>query len=730
MRHEARGLRAVPGLAAGATGLVISAARVRSAARGKPAARGKLAARGKPAARGHVARGKPAARGHVARGKPAARGHVARGKSAARGLLVALTTVAVATAVAWAAPQAGAAAGAARASGGAGAAAVVRVNQVGYTPRSTKVAFVMLPRAVRSVSFTVVGGRGVVFRGRSADDLGRWNVNYRAVYQLGFSALRRPGRYRVEIAGLPSAVSPSFRIAGAGALYHRLVLNAVRYFTSERDGGDVVSSVLDRKPANLTDRRAYVYADPRYDSNDNLLGKLTRIGGPVNVAGGWFDAGGGYEKFGYTASYADALMLIAARDFPGRYRTLLPEADFGLSWLRKLWNPAKKVLYIQVGIGNGNASNTIQGDYNFWFLPQREDRMNVRPGGSPGPSAYYVKYRPVFEAAPPGKPISPDLAGRFAADFALGAQLAAKTDPAGAAHLLSLARGVYAMAKTTNVGQIVTTYPYDYYPGTEWKSDMLWGAAEIALADEALGVPAWQVHNDLQVAATWAEAYLAQGHPAGGDTLNLYDNGAVAEAELLQAMRQAPFPPVIAPNALRSDLAAQLRVGEDWAKSDPFQLGTQLGQSDATPHAFGLYITNALYQRYGGSPAYRSFAQQQLNFALGANAWGSSFVVGAGSTFPHCMQSEIANLAGSLNGHGDIQLGATTDGPSSPANFAGLGTVTGMRACRAGRFRPFNSAVAGYEDNVVSWPSVEPADDYTAASLLAFAFAGAGDGAG
>jgi endoglucanase len=602
---------------------------------------------------------------------------------------------------------------------------VVRVNQVGYAPGSPKVAFAMLPRAVSSVSFTVIGRHGVAYRGRSADYVGRWNVNYRAVYQLDFSAVRRPGSYRVEISGPPSAVSPSFRIAGGQQLYHGLVLNAVRYFTSERDGADVESSVLDRQPANLTDRRAYVYADPRYDSNDNLLGKLTRIGGPVNVAGGWFDAGGGYEKFGYTASYADGLMMIAARDFPGQYRTLLPEADFGLSWLRKLWNPTKKVLYIQVGIGNGNASNTIQGDYNFWFLPQREDRMDVKPGGKPGPTAYYVKYRPVFEAAPPGKPISPDLAGRFAADFALGAQLDARTTRAGAEHLLSLARGVYAMAKTTNVGQIVTTFPNDYYPGTEWKSDMLWGAAEIALADEALHAPAWQLSADLQVAARWADAYIAQGHPVGGDTLNLYDNGALGEADLLQAMREAPFPPVIAPSALLNDLAAQLRLGETWAKGDPFQLGTALGPSDATPHAFGLFITDALYQRYGGSDAYQAFAQQQLNFALGANGWGSSFVVGAGSTFPNCMQSEIANLAGSLNGHGNIQLGATTDGPSSPANFVGLGTVTGMKACRAGHYRAFDTATAAYEDNVVSWPSVEPADDYTANSLLAFALAGA-----
>jgi endoglucanase len=627
-------------------------------------------------------------------------------------------------------PAVGAAAAShsAQAAQAAPAAPEVRVNQVGYTPQSSKVAFAMLPAPVSSVSFEVVGSRGVVYRGRSADDVGKWNANYGAVYELTFSALCRPGSYRIELGGPSGAQSPTFRIASAAALYHQLVLNAVRYYTSERDGADVESSVLDRQPANLTDRRAYIYADPRYDSNDNLLGTLTRIGGPVNVSGGWFDAGGGYEKFGYTASYADGLMMIAARDFPGRYATLLPEAEFGLSWLNKLWNPAQKVLYIQVGIGNGNASNTIQGDYNFWFLPQQEDRMDVKTGGNPGPTAYYVKYRPVFEAAPPGQPIDPDFAGRFAADFALGAQLDARTDRGGAEHLLSLARGIYAMAKTTDVGQIVTTYPYDYYPGTEWKSDMLWGAAEIALADEALGAPARQLHADLEVAAQWARAYIAQGHPVGGDTLNLYDNGAIAEAELLQAMREAPLRPVIAPGALLDDLAAQLRVGEAWAKGDPFQLGTDLGPADATPHAFGLYITNALYQKYGGSAAYQAFAQQQLNFALGANAWGSAFVVGAGSTFPHCMQSEIANLAGSLTGRGDIQLGATVDGPSSPANFVGLGTVSGMKACSAGDYTPFDNTAAGYEDNVLSWPSVEPADDYTAASLLAFALGASGAG--
>ena len=125
-------------------------------------------------------------------------------------------------------------------------------------------------------------------------------------------------------------------------------------------------------------------------------------------------------------------------------------------------------------------------------------------------------------------------------------------------------------------------------------------------------------------------------------------------------------------------------------------------------------------------PAPLSLGPAVLAIDGGNSKTDVALVAGAGTVFPHCMQSEIANLAGSLTGSGNIQLGATTDGPSDPANFVGLGTVSGMRACRAGSFAPYNTKTAAYEDNVVSWPSVEPADDYTASSLLAFALGGSG----
>ena len=139
-----------------------------------------------------------------------------------------------------------AAAGSARAAA-AIAPAQVRVNQVGYPAGGAKVAYAMLPARVGSVSFTVTGREGVVFRGRSATDAGYWNKRYHAVYRLTFTALRRPGDYRIVISsGGQPAVSPWFSVGGSAAQYGRLVRNAVRYFTSERDGADVEPAVLNR----------------------------------------------------------------------------------------------------------------------------------------------------------------------------------------------------------------------------------------------------------------------------------------------------------------------------------------------------------------------------------------------------------------------------------------------------------------------------------------------------
>ncbi len=105
---------------------------------------------------------------------------------------------------------------------------------------------------------------------------------------------------------------------------------------------------------------------------------------------------------------------------------------------------------------------------------------------------------------------------------------------------------------------------------------------------------------------------------------------------------------------------------------------------------------------------------------LGANAWGVALAVGDGTTYPHCMQHQVANLVGSLDGEPPILAGAVVEGPNSSAT---AGVVPPMRLCPgdgSDRFRPFDSA-AVFKDNVQSYSTVEPAIDLTATSPLAFA---------
>jgi hypothetical protein len=279
------------------------------------------------------------------------------------------------------------------------------------------------------------------------------------------------------------------------------------------------------------------------------------------------------------------------------------------------------------------------------------------------------------------------------------------------------------------VGQLLTASPHGYYPEREWHSDMELGATELAraleLGDAPASLPVTDPDTYLRQAGHWAKRYLNSGQN-GADSLNLYDVSALAHFELVQAIAAAAKPVTLAVTRaqLVADIGAQLAAGEAHAAHDPFRFGMGYGGGDSTPHALGYAVTASLYQQLTGSVQYAAFGQQQLDWVLGDNAWGSSFIVGAGSTFPNCMQSQVANLVGSLDGRAPLMLGATVDGPESKGDFSGLGIPAGALRCPVvpgNPFKPYDGRGDRYLDNVISWPSVEPTDDYTVLGLLLFA---------
>jgi endoglucanase len=601
-------------------------------------------------------------------------------------------------------------------------AAFIRLNLVGYGPGDPKRALLMSPTA-RAGTFEVVDASSgaVALRGRLGRRLGRWSNGYPFEYPIVFSGLSRSGSYRVQARG---ASSPVFRVGAPSALYGPLVTNGLYFFASQRDGSEVNSSVLDRQPSHLADQRATVYATPT-SARALSHGQFRKVGGPVDVSGGWFDAGD-YLKFVETASFTDDLLLLAARDHPDT--AVAAEGRYGADWLGRMWDARTRTLYYQVGIGDGDDQHVL-ADHDLWRLPEADDALNVTRASA----KYFVKYRPVFRAGPPGSRISPNLAGRMAAAFGLCAQVFHASDPAYAYHCLIEGQTVYDLAKTTHVGTLLTTAPHSFYPEDEWRDDMELGATELYRATSLDWHGAALPHSSgafyLRRAARWGDAYMRSPH-AGEDSLNLYDVGGLADYELSRAIDQAAAAHQldvttldVTRGDLLGDLRDQLRLGEQLARRDPFRSANPNGVRDSVSHAIGYAIEARAYDSLTGTRKYARFGAEERDWVLGANAWGTSFVVGAGSTFPRCLHDQIANLSGSLNGSPPILLGATVNGPTEPADLRERDLPSGARRCPTSGGNPyarFNGRGAAYEDNVGTFASSEPSDDHSALALFLF----------
>ncbi|MER5789780.1 glycoside hydrolase family 9 protein [Streptomyces sp. NPDC001980] len=595
----------------------------------------------------------------------------------------------------------------------------VRVDQVGYVRGETKQAYVMGPsKALAGARFKVVDtGEGkVVAAGRLGPVTGHWNAKYPSVRTADLSALNTPGTYRLVLTGTAAGRSPAFRIAGARELMTPLVRDNIRFLQAQRDGADVLpGGALERGPSHLADEDATVYADPDYDEEGTELldERLIPTGDRADVSGGWFDAGD-FLKFTGTTSYSVAELQLAQRELP-HMTELSAEASHGLDWLDKMWDEDSETLYAQVGIGAGN--DAVRTDHDVWRLPEADDRLDVRPGDPD----YTIKHRPVFRANEPGEPITPSLAGRVAAAFALAAQRVAGTDPEEARAWLDKAAAVYDLADTDpDPGEpLFTAFPSAFYPEDSWQDDLEFAAAELALAARDVGDDRegdWTAD-----AAHWARAYLDSDVKG---TLDVADVSALAHVDLATALDGARTGG-IGEADLYQDLRRQLDDGVDGAGHDPFGAGAVYDDFDAVPHTFGLVATARLYAKATGDTRYAAFAGRQRGWALGANPWGTSFVIGAGEVYPHCPEHQLANLRGSHDGKGAILRGAVVNGPNAAAELAELNTFPTMKKCTAtpptGAWTDFDGKGSRYVDDVGAWQTVEPSLDFTTTALLAFA---------
>jgi endoglucanase len=608
----------------------------------------------------------------------------------------------------------------------AAGAVLVRVNDVGFPADAPKLATALARRPLHARAFHVLDARGAtVLSGVAGRDRGAWSRRWRHSYPLDLGALRTPGTYTIALAG---ARSSAFAVGQAS--YGTLATREVSFLRAQRDGPEVDHSLLGRQPSHLADAHASVYRTPAYRAGV-LQGNLVPLGGgTVDVSGGWADAGD-YLKLVETSSFVEDMLLYTLREYPAALGPAQPqlaaEARYGIDWLGRMWDQRTGVLRYQVGIGDGNAR--IVGDHDGWRLPQHDETLRA----SPGRGAWYVRHRPVFQLGTGGAPISPNLAGRVAAAFGLCAQVFAASEPVYAHRCLLWGQTVFDRA-ALHPRALTTATPYAYYPEQEWRDDMELGAAELMRATATTSDRSGLPHPDpsfwFAQADGWAQAYMSS-RLNGSDTFNLYDVAPLAHVELMadRALVPAEVAAGMESNqaTVLADLRDQLAAAERLAARDPFGVGYQYSNDDTVAHLLGLSLQARFYDQIAGAPTYEGFAQRQLDAVLGANAWGLSFVVGAGSRFPRCLHHQVANLAGSLTGVGPSLLwGAVVPGPVDAHELGGeQSAAEGHRRCppRGGKdpYTQFGGRGAAYEDSVLADATNEPSDDIAALALLAFA---------
>jgi endoglucanase len=668
--------------------------------------------------------------------------------------------------------------------------AYVRVNQIGYEAPSIPFrAYLMSTASESGATFSVLNSHGaIVYSSSIGALLGTWSnaptLTY-DVYALDFAAPAGDS-YTISISGPVPATSPVFPVDTPDVLYPGLLLNTLWFYETERDGPDFIPNALRTGPGHRNDASASVYETPPLDDSDEIdtTGTpLTPTGAVINATGGWWDAGD-YMKYVQTVSYAVALMEIGVRDFPNQMGPNAPahppappnsisyagtasgapassdftaEARFGIDWLLKMWDDDTKTLYYQVDNSQDwtNFPNLIS-EYDIWTLPQAADRYD-----NCSPSAHFICHRPVFLAAPAGSPVSPNLAGRLAASFAVCYQLNRTTNPSLANRCLKSAEDVFALANTsypdpapsTGSGScpscLLTILPFDGYPETVWDDDMELGASELYFALQSAGkaqnlpadLPVTNSMDYLKQAAQYAENYVTRIYNSGGeDTLNLYDVSGLAHFELYRALGMAGNPSDlrVTQSQILNQLRRQVSVAIAQSATDAWGFGFPWEYGDTASHGAGLSVMASEAAYAATSKNYNTYSQRWLANILGANPWGSSFLIGDGSeTFTNCPQHQVANLAGSLDGTSGgtpILWGAAAEGPGG---YATSGTLSGMLLCPTDgidTFKIFNgndglfnrSQGAVYRDNVQSYSTTEPAIDLTATSFLMWSWRMAG----
>ena len=550
----------------------------------------------------------------------------------------------------------------------------IRINQLGYLPKSVKVAVFISDQQVELANFELIdakSGNKVYENVAIKYDGAKWGMKGAA--RLDFSRFSTPGRYFLKTGNSKSA-----EFAISADVYKGTADYTLNYMRQQRCGYNP-------------------YLQDSCHTHDGfIVDHPSKTGRIIDVKGGWHDATD-YLQYVTTSANAVYQMLFAYMKNPDVFGDLydrngnpgsdgipdiVNEIRWGLDWLVKM-NPDSTEMYNQIADDR---------DHKGFRLPNKD-------------TASYGNglYRPVYFVTGKVQGLSKyknrttgvsSAAGKFSSAFALGAGIFAKTDPAFSKLLVRKARQAYAFGLTDpGVTQTACTVSPYFYEEDNYVDDLELAATELyRLTGEDYYQKQAHYWGQLEPITPWMERGTArhyQYYPfvnIGHSNLAMGGNGVS--------------------NLYSGFMSSGLKMIYERGKNDPFLNGIPYiwCSNNLTVAA----ITQArLYFEATSDSTYIGMESALRDWLFGCNPWGTSMICGLPSSgvYPHWPHSSITWLKR------ESTFGGLVDGPVSSEIF---NNHIEVKLYKPDDFSAFQHGIAVYHDDIGDYTSNEPTMDGTA----------------
>ncbi len=561
----------------------------------------------------------------------------------------------------------------------------IRVNQIGYLPEATKVAVFMSDETAQINGFELVDAfTGEVAFSSSAvrptGVLGRMKTTCR----LDFSGLKTSGAYYIKVLSSGGETRSETFPVGAG-VYDGAADFVLNYMRQQRCGWNPFF----KDSCHRKDGIIVGHPDPRKDSTF------------LDVTGGWHDAS---DCLQYTTTSANAIyqMMFAyqsnpeafsdnhlADGTPGRngIPDIVDEIYWGLKWLDKM-NPEPGEMYNQIADDRDHVGMRVpsddQADYGW-------GKGGFRPvwccSGEPQQRGRRGDRNKTTGVA--------STAGKFASDFALGAEILRPFYPEFAERIGTKAKAAYdagvAKPGVCQTASVVSPYIYEE---DNWVDDMELAAYEMfrRTGDGKYRTEAIEYARREPV-TPWMGADSAR-HYQWYPFMNM---GHYRIARNFSGKVSAEF--------IRNMRSGIQRVYER-GKDHPFMFGIP-GIWCSNNLTTAMLTQCILYRELTGDTTYQEMEGSLRDWLLGCNPWGVSMIVELpkGGTFPTQPHSFIIKY----------KMGNTTgglvDGPVYSTIFGGL---LGIHTDGGVNYEEFQPGDLVYHDSTHDYSTNEPTMDGTA----------------